>query len=579
VAPIRPILFLSPQNSNPVFSWYELGGRFVPYIFYQLFNLLGMTKIDAALWGFQTVSILSGGAFVYLSFKTVELITDDTDDKLAFLFMIWFTGFVFLFFGFIEQTPLIFLAGLFFIDQIFRYNVDPSRKRALYLLAIVIVGIVIDIYFLTTLPVVLYILVKTLIKRRQIGSFAGSLLAYISIIAGVSTLYALSIGDIFLEKYLLYLGGKQPETYYSIFSGAHLADLFNLVYYASPIFIAMILAIAMRIKFYKEDKIFSTLGILVLSQFIALFIFDPINGIARDHHNYFFLILGFVYLGAYSMLKLKENKFLSKDIFMAFSPVALLAILPMLAVHLNFPMTEKYLDDYLNKNDYKYESALYAFRDYHYIAKEYDAADKREQSIRSKAPGILESNLINDLYAHQRIDEAMEYALRLSERFPYNPTYKVQKGNLLRHFRKYREAENEYLTAMRLDKNRPETYHFLSEIYRDLNIKSKCKETILSGLEIASNNRQLLLDLTAYFYREGKYSAVDSLCVIILESNPDEPYVFMYRGLVAEGTKRLKKALGLYERFVELNENLPEVGIIRKRINDLYLILNDTTSQ
>jgi tetratricopeptide (TPR) repeat protein len=567
------------QRAQPIIQWHEFGVTVIPYSLYWLLNTIGLEKIDAAAWSYKSLSFISGLVYINYTFRIADKISDDVDDKIAFLFLTWFSGISLLFFGFIGETPILIALAVVFIDLLIDLSRARNRKKMLFIWLVSIIGIILDLLFISVLPALTYITFKAIFKRHQIGRFIGSVAAYIVIIAGIVVLYLMAVGNLGLSKYILFPEGKSPETYYGLFSLSHLIDMLNLLYMFTPVFLILILAVILRLRFIKKDTVLASLGFLTLTQVIMAFIIDPRNGMARDFHTFFFLMTGFFFLGIYAILQLKRNAHLSKDSFMALSPTSFLLILPMFMVHLYFPFTEKYLDDYLEKNDFKYEAALYAFRDYHILKEQFEQATAREQSIRSKAPGVLESNLINDLYAHGRVDDAMEYALRLTERFPYNAKYHLQKANLLKHYRRYGEAEIEYRIAITLEPHQPENYRFLAELYRAMGRETSGLAVIQNGLAIEPDNTFLLIDLAGHYFRTGKDRQTDSVCNVIEGIDPEIPYIYMYRGLLAERSGRPEQAMQLYEKFVGMNERLPEVGLIRKRINDIYLQLNDTTGQ
>jgi hypothetical protein len=47
---------------------------------------------------------------------------------------------------------------------------------------------------------------------------------------------------------------------------------------------------------------------------------------------------------------------------------------------------------------------------------------------------------------------------------------------------------------------------------------------------------------------------------------------------MAEQQKRYKEAMDYYAKFIK-NDKLPEVGMIRKRMNDIYLIMSDSAGK
>jgi len=67
------------------------------------------------------------------------------------------------------------------------------------------------------------------------------------------------------------------------------------------------------------------------------------------------------------MYKGREQLRLSKETVMALAPASFVILLPMLYVHLAPEASFDYLEKYLNYNETKYETAIYAMRDYYNV--------------------------------------------------------------------------------------------------------------------------------------------------------------------------------------------------------------------
>jgi hypothetical protein len=53
----------------------------------------------------------------------------------------------------------------------------------------------------------------------------------------------------------------------------------------------------------------------------------------------------------------------------------------------------------------------------------------------------------------------------------------------------------------------------------------------------------------------------------------------MYKGLLAEKMGFFELALRYYDKFYKMNDKLPEIPLILKKINSLQLKMKDTTDQ
>ncbi len=212
---------------------------------------------------------------------------------------------------------------------------------------------------------------------------------------------------------------------------------------------------------------------------------------------------------------------LSNRIIHLLGPASFLLFLPALVVHLSPGMTVRSVDKFLTYNDTKYESAYLAMRDYYFVSGNFAEADRRDQSIVTKSKGGLESRLVEDLYAHDRVDESFAYANRLVESDPYNPTYRMQKGNLLKHYKKYDAALAQYDTAIALDPYRTDLYHYRADLYREMGMKEKQFSELERAENIDPQSTLILADLAGYYYTAGTYLLTDSLSDVIISLDTD----------------------------------------------------------
>jgi len=568
------------QKSKAIFHWYDYGGTTLPYLFYALFKTLGITKITSATLGYQTASFLSGGLFTILTYKTASILHDNPTRRTNFFLMVMLSGTMLFFFGLVENTIFMpTLAALMILFAAKLIKTGPSTGKFTAMLGFAAIGVFTNILFLTVIPAVIYAGIVSAGKRDGALQRFGITISGLIMIAGLIFVYITAGGNVFLEDKLLYLTGKQPLPTYSLFSLPHLADLLNLLVAIIPLFLLFITAALFYPRSKGHRDISTFFAVLAIGQLLLLFVLDPKNGMIREIPMFAGLLTGFIFWGAYRLSDIDETEPNTSRWQHRLALPALLLILPTLIVHLAPTLTVKRLDAFLEKNEFKYESALLAMRDYYLTNEEYDLADKREQSLRGKVPGYLKSQMVNDLYAHGRYTEALEYAERLIERHPYNASYHMQYGNVLKYFKRYRDADRELLTALQLDPDNAELYHFLSELYRETRNGEKCLAAIQSGLELEPDNMLLLVDLTGFHYLKRDYQTTDSLIRVIMDIDPDEPYAYMYRGLIAERAGRRQHAITAFQKFIELDEYLPEVPRIRERIERLSPNTPDSTAE
>ncbi|UCD95363.1 MAG: hypothetical protein JSU69_04770, partial [Candidatus Zixiibacteriota bacterium] len=397
------------QKPEPIFRWFEYGGTIIPYALYQIIHALGTAKITAAVRAYQIISFASGIWYLLICLKISEHVSDDDNDRVGFFALTLFTGLTMFFFGMIENSPLLLPMIAAFVYFILKHVRLKRPDYVIYIWVLSLIGILLDARMIPLIPASIFVTLDHLIKRRRMGKFLASLTASVAILCAVAIIYLDAVGNIALSKFILFFSGKPPDTNYSLLSIRHLADIFSLLYMFVPLLGVYLYAIIRGFIHLKGDRLFIALIFLTISQILCIFILDPSHGMARDIHIFGFLATGFLLLGAYSLVRSRERLKLSRDIFMTLAPISLIVMLPVFFVHLSADTSEKYLDDFLTYSQTKYEPALLAVRDFHIMEGNNEKAIEVERSITAKSPAALQSQLVNDLYAHERISEAFEY--------------------------------------------------------------------------------------------------------------------------------------------------------------------------
>jgi tetratricopeptide (TPR) repeat protein len=562
------------QTFKPVLKWYEYGSTFVPYIFCSVLNAIGIEKESSAELGYQIVSFLSGIGFIIIAVKIAGELFKENYQRLLFFGLVILSGLSLFFFGMVENAPILLpLLGLFLLVSL-KLNQTKNGIYLFFVWGAVILGIFFHIQFLAIIPAALFMTMNHFHKNSGKRSPLVFIVPIISIIGGLIALYVLSNSDIGIADKILFLSGKLPEADYSLFSLRHIMDIINLLFLLSPLFLIYLFGIIQLGRRKEGNRYFHLLMIASLSFLILLFIIDSRNGMGRDINNFALPISGLIFWGAYSLVKVND---MISDRAGWLLPAAFALVLPTFIIHLSPNLTTACIDRYLTYNEYKYESALLAFRDYYYINKDYTNADQREGQIVGKVKGALESQLVNDLYFRERFSDAFDYTNRLVQKYPYNATYRMQRGNMLKYYKKYDEAAQELKAAIALDPYRTDLYHFLIDYYRERGNEANVQKYAGTALAIDPHNTTIMIDLLGYYYRGKQDNTADSLADEILKVNDKEAYPFMFKGLIAERNGRYKEALNYYEQFVKINEKLPDVPIIRKRLNNIFLMLNDST--
>ena len=555
------------QHDVTLFRWYEYGGTLIPWFIYKFLALIGFSKMTAAIWGYRLISFASGVVYIIFAHRLAGLFSDDDRTRTGFLLLVVFGGQLLFFMGMLENYTL--LPAIFMVQTVLasKRHISGSTNDLLKLLAVTALGVFADFIFICTLPAVLYCALSPGRKDRPRPAKIGLIVGVLTIIIGLVWIYWKSSTDIFVESRILHVSVNPATPYYSLIGMKNLSEKLNVIFFMVPLIPLFGLAIVTSLRKFSQFRQTTYFLLIALGQLLVVFIANPYNGTAREIPFYGFLCLGLVFWGAYALIGSKA--FFKNELAGRLPLIALLFIVPVIWLWHAPESGITYLKNYFTHNETKYESALAAFRDYYFVMGNYTRANEEEQSIRGSAPGRLESDLISDLYYHKRYDDALEYADRLVERFPYQGKYRIQRGNILEYFKRFNEAESEFKTAIKLNPDDMTAYHFLSELYRQNKLEHKCIEVLNQAQEISPGDSLIVVDLIGYYYRTHDFKRADSLTNLILKDHPGEPYGHMYKGLLLDRTKQPKQAVDQYLTFIWLNKDLPEVELIRKRLERL----------
>jgi tetratricopeptide (TPR) repeat protein len=552
------------QKEVTLFRWYEYGGTLLPWWIYKFLDLTGISKLTAAEWGYRLISFISGAVYIIYACKLARLFTDDDRMRTGFLLLLLFGGQLIYFMGMPENY--IMLPALLLVQTVLaaQRHISGTTNGLLKLWLVTALGVFVHFIFICTLPAVLYASFSPGRPEASRPGKAGLIIGLGAIVVGLVWIYWRASTDIFVESRLLHIAVNPATPYYSLIGMKNLSEKLNALFFMVPLFPLYGLAALTSFRRASQNRQTSYLMLLTMAMLLTAFIINPPNGMARELALFGFLFLGLILWGGYVLVA--SESFAKMGLAGRLPYMALLLIIPVIWLYQVPESGIKFLKGYLGHNEFKYESALVAFRDYYYKQGRFGDADREEQSIRGSAPGRLESDLISDLFYHKRYADALEFADRLVERFPYQGNYRIQRGNILKHFKRYEEAESEFKLAIRLNSEDLTAYHFLSELYRENKLEHKCLEVLNRARSISPTDSVIMVDFIGFHYRMRDYEKADSLSDIMLDKHPGDPYGYMYKGLLLERNKQPQRAADNYLKFIGLDKDLPEVPIIRQRL-------------
>jgi hypothetical protein len=244
--------------------------------------LFGGYSYWTALYTFQTVSIVSGFLVVFNFIVIAGLLTDSVRGRLFSLGTLIFSGWLLLFFGYIEYYPLLWLAASFFIRQSIKCIQGDASRWSVWLMFILTASIHMQAVYL--LPGVLYIqfhealdriVSRTAVKTRRLLLTLGLLVPFGAVLAADLSLPPIS--NPFLH--LLPIGAGFPN--YTVLSLGNLLEVANLVFLIAPSAIVL-LTLAFWGNRQPSDRLSRLLALFSLGGLYFLLVMNPKLGLARD---------------------------------------------------------------------------------------------------------------------------------------------------------------------------------------------------------------------------------------------------------------------------------------------------------
>ncbi|RME23646.1 MAG: hypothetical protein D6800_09565, partial [Candidatus Zixiibacteriota bacterium] len=245
----------------------------------------GTVGEGAALVSYQLVSFACGVGFVVLTAITAHLLFARRFERILFLLGLTTAGYMPLFFGYVENySAFVFSVGMFTLIGILIVRQKIGRWLILPMLFI---SILLHVFGVLLIPAALYVLLadnKLMRRVTNLSSRTKWLLVSIIAIAGVGLYWWLRSHFLFIRFAVLpVVRDAFTVDGYTLLSLSHLLDIVNLLFLLVPgIAIAAVLLVRTRQWSFLSAPECRFLLLLAVPCFLAVVVFDPKLGMARD---------------------------------------------------------------------------------------------------------------------------------------------------------------------------------------------------------------------------------------------------------------------------------------------------------
>ncbi len=261
-------------------KWSERG---VTLVLLAVRSLLGAPGDATALSSFRIVSYLSGAISIWFMFLIAGIISDQSRRHLIIFAVLFFSGILLLFFGYVENYPMVWigLTGSVYFALKYLRRGQGLILCGLFLLFGMLMHLEIGIF----IPPFIFLLLARGAGYRLYRRFHYLVwtIVCVTIIIGIYILFNKYSTSLYIQNFFLpFFAGKPFYPAYSIFSLSHLADILNQLFLLFPLFLLLVpLTIGRWRSIFNAPEGWFFL-LTALAGLVFLFIIDPTLGMPRD---------------------------------------------------------------------------------------------------------------------------------------------------------------------------------------------------------------------------------------------------------------------------------------------------------
>ena len=528
----------------------------------------------AALKSFQTISIGCGFLFLLSTAFLSRRLFDSNRVRVLFLIGLASCGYMYNFFGYVENYSLFILTSMIYCMTGLLVSLDrASRWILLPLLGLTILSHIFGVVFV---PGTIYLLFANTRIGNRIASLAPRrkwLIAIALFVIGAATFlhfyfnyyyFRFAIAPLFQDRFTV-------EGYH-LFSVPHLLDMVNLALLLVPALpLVIVLAFGVPLKNLLRRSEYRYLGILLLSCWGAMFIFDPKLGMPRDWDLFSFVGVPMALLAFYLVLDIKFRSRYHVPIALMMTLLGFAILFPRAVSQTNPNQSVVWFNNYaaLDKTKNMYGRTL--------LKQYYDRRDDAvasEQQYRQYVTDYPEFVLNHEGLALRREEKLEEAIEKFHEAIDLHPTFVAPYANLGMCYLQLGQldsAEVMLRIAVGMNPYNSIIYNTLGRTYFEQGDYPRAEEMLLRAHKLSPSKLEPLVGLVKLY---EKIRDLDSWLrylneLIVHEDAPFQAltelaeYHLNHRHF-AQAAPLLKRAvaLGLDSTYVaQLQKKYPQLGL------------------
>lgn len=463
-----------------LFKWTERGATYVAYL---VSRLLPYSGVELGQSAYRIVSVLAGGATIFLFLAIAFELGREYAERLFLFIILVFGGWLLLFFGYVENYPILWPFIAAYILSAIRFLNNKGSLVPAILLLLVAIGLHIQMLFfaISLLPL--------LTARGWTGNFYRTHRTMVNIVLGLIIaaggglfvwLYHVSIP--FYLIFIPFAQGRAPNLHYTLFSPAHLMDIVNLLLMVTPLLPVLAIAAIRSKTITTLDTIDRFLLAFSVGGLAFLILIEPRLGMGRDWD--LFALTG---MGPLLICARRATRSGITRLYPVLSVAAMVLLLPFLAVNLTFqPSLDRY-KALLRLDITRSRTGLIILRDIYKQARDTAAADSLEQVLKAHFP------------AYARVPEGY----RMIEKRQFGPALALADSLLA------------------LDPYSAELYLLRSTVYLRQGSNQLAVDDAEKAFRLGNDDYRVLLALAAAYQAIGRYAEMKQKFQQARERNPN----------------------------------------------------------
>lgn len=496
-----------------VFKWSDFGAiKVIHFISY----LLPFSGIELGKYSYGLVSVLSGTAtLMFYGLLTREFVEENVN-RLFILLMLIFSGSLLLFFGYIENYPVIWplIVGYLYFAIRFLKGKNNLLLPTIFILMALVLHLQVLFFLSSYAGLVLVRGSGQKLYRKQMVNIWRALT--IIFVIGLSIFIWKYYDSASFRLFFMPFIARAPMPHYSLFSPSHILDMINEMLLLIPLLPIFLFLGWRRLRQVLTMKTVHFLAVFALGGLIFLFVIEPKLGMGRDWDLFSLcglaplLILSFVYSTSSGI----GNRF-----YLQLSLLALLLISPYFAVNLSSQPSISRFEYLLDLDEPRSRAGYDQLGQYWLDVGDTTKAISLKDRANARFPAIGLSYRAIDLANQGRTEEAIILADSMLALDPYSVEAINMSGWINLKMGNYQKAINILETAVEIEAYNPIVLYNLALANLYFGRYPQSLEIYHRALLLSPEDYLILDGMVLGFYKMGQYDSVKVYALSAIKLN------------------------------------------------------------